>query len=156
MASDSKTIVYQAQQPLINETSLNIVWDSLGKYLSRNLRNGRGIIIPKFGTFTFSAPVVTLDGVTNPNVRDLQSRVPVFIVSPEFLKGGGIRSGIFYKDTRNMRPYTSKGVNGKVHQIKCSFVEIGYGAGVNKDVATCIYLYFSDSILILSKIFNID
>lgn len=31
---------------------------------------GRGIQIPKFGTFTFSAPEIILDGVTNPLERD--------------------------------------------------------------------------------------
>jgi len=99
------------------------------------MRNGRGVIIPKFGTFTFTAPVVTLKGVTNPNIRDAQSRIPVFIVSPEFVKGSTIRTGIYYGQTHTMRPYTNKGSSGKMHQTKCSYTEIGYSAGVDKDVA---------------------
>ena len=31
---------------------------------------GRGVIIPHFGVFTFSAPEVNLNGVTNPEERD--------------------------------------------------------------------------------------
>lgn len=135
VVNDQRSILLQAQNSDINETSLNIVWDSLGKYLSRNLRNGRGVIIPKFGTFTFTAPVVNLDGVTNPESRDAQSRIPVFIVSPEFVLGGGIKPGIFYGKTRSLRPYTNKGKNGVMHCVKCSFVDVAHSAGVDKDLA---------------------
>lgn len=31
---------------------------------------GRGVVIKGYGTFTFSAPDVILDGVTNPIERD--------------------------------------------------------------------------------------
>ena len=136
---DANTIVMQAQRPDVTEESLNIVWDSLGKYLSRNMRNGRGVIIPKFGQFTFTAPVVTLNGVTNPNDRDLQSRVPVFLISPEFYKGSGLKTAMFYQRTNTMRPYTNSGLNGKMQLVKCNFVEVGHAAGVDKDLArTCI------------------
>ena len=33
----------------------------LGVYLSRQLRMGRGVTIPKFGIFTFSAPEIKLN-----------------------------------------------------------------------------------------------
>jgi len=42
---------------------------------------GRGVSINKFGTFSFSAPEVVLDGVTNPIERDRQPRQPVFLVA---------------------------------------------------------------------------
>ena len=132
---DSRTVILQAQNPDINEESINIVWDSLGKYLSKSLRNGRGVVVPKFGQFTFTAPMVTLDGVTNPKDRDAQSRIPVFLVSPEFVKGGGIRPGIFYGKTRTIRHYTNTGTNGKMHSVKASYVEVGHNAGVDKDLA---------------------
>jgi hypothetical protein len=73
--------------------------------------------------------------VTNPNQRDLQSRTPVFIVSPEFVRGYELRPGIFYGKTKTVRPYTTKGINGKIHQIKCNFTEIAYAAGVKGDTA---------------------
>lgn len=34
------------------------------------MRMGRGVSYPHFGIFTFSAPEVLLDGVTNPIERD--------------------------------------------------------------------------------------
>jgi hypothetical protein len=42
---------------------------------------GRGVAVNKFGTFSFSAPDVVLDGVTNPVERDKQPRQPVFLVA---------------------------------------------------------------------------
>ena len=42
---------------------------------------GRGVSINKFGTFSFSAPEVVLDGVTNPIESDRQPRLPVFLVA---------------------------------------------------------------------------
>ena len=136
---DANTVIRQAQRSDVNEEALNIVWDSLGKYLSRNMRNGRGVIIPKFGQFTFTAPIVTLDGVTNPKDRDAQSRTPVFLISPEFYKGGNVKSAVYYGRTNTMRPYTKSGCNGKMHCVKCNFVEVGHLSGVDKDMArTCI------------------
>jgi hypothetical protein len=41
-----------------------------GFYLKRQISMGRGVIIPHFGTFTFTAPEVTLKGVTNEEERD--------------------------------------------------------------------------------------
>lgn len=54
----------------IDDEVIGSVWGSFGLYISRQMRMGRGIIIPNFGTFTFSAPNVLLDGVTNPTIRD--------------------------------------------------------------------------------------
>lgn len=132
---DSGTHLFQAQQSEVNDATVNIVWDNLGKYISRTLRNGRGIFIPKFGTFTFSAPLVTLNGVTNPMMRDLQPRMPVFIVSPEFINGGNIKTGIFYGKTGTMRPYCNKGVNGKIQVVKFNYTDVAYSSGVKTDVA---------------------
>ena len=132
---DSQNTILQAQAPEITDALINIVWDSLGKYISRLLRQGRGVNIPRFGIFTFSAPVVRLSGVTNPSTRDSQSRIPVFIVSPEFVSGGNLKTGIFYGKTRSIRPYSNKGVNGKIQQAKCNYTDIAYGAGVKADVA---------------------
>lgn len=135
VVDDSNTAIYQAQAPEINNSVINIVWDSLGKYISRSLRNGRGVLIPKFGVFTFSAPIVRLSGVTNPYTRDPQSRQPVFIVAQEFVSGGGIKPGIFYNKTRSIRPYCNKGTIGKIQQTKCNYTDIAYTAGVKADIA---------------------
>jgi hypothetical protein len=39
---------------------MRVIWNALGLYISRNLRMGRGVNIPKFGIFTFTAPEVRL------------------------------------------------------------------------------------------------
>ena len=87
---------------------------------------GRGVIVPKFGSFTFSAPDVMLNGVTNPKQRDFNRRTPVFIVSPNFSLGGNLKTGIWCKEFGHIRPYNNKGVSGQMHLIKCNFTEIGY------------------------------
>ena len=132
---DAGTHLLKAQTNEINDATINIVWDNLGKYISRSLRNGRGVVIPKFGTFTFSAPLVSLRGVTNPMIRDAQPRVPVFLISPEFVSGGNIKTGIFYGKTGTMRPYCNKGTNGKIHIVKCNYTEVGSCSGVKSDTA---------------------
>ena len=93
------------------------------------------MIVPKFGSFTFSAPGVTMPGLTNPTLRDLGRRVPVFIVSPNFFQGGCLRPGVFSKEFGHIRPYDNKGVSGNMQLIKCNFTEVGILAGISKDTA---------------------
>ena len=82
--------------------------------------------MPKFGSFTFSAPNVTLTGVTNPKIRDIGRRVPVFIISPNFNPGANLKPASFSNEFGHIRPYDNKGVSGVLHLIKCNFTEIGY------------------------------
>lgn len=96
-----------------------------GRFIANQLRCGRGVIVPKFGSFTYSAPDVTLNGVTNPKQRDLARRRPVFIVSPNFNMGGNLKTGIWFKEFGHIRPYNNKGVSGQMHLIKCNYTEIG-------------------------------
>jgi hypothetical protein len=81
--------------------------------------------VPKFGSFTFSAPNISLEGVTNPKERDFGARQPVFIVSPNFFPGGNLKTGIMSKEFGKLRPYNNQGGNGSMHLIKCNFTEIG-------------------------------
>lgn len=46
------------------------VWRAFGSYIAKQLKNGKGIVIPRFGNFTFSATNVNLEGTTNPQYRD--------------------------------------------------------------------------------------
>ena len=39
------------------------------------MTNGRGVVVPKLGHFTFTAMEVNLQGTTNPQIRDRQLRV---------------------------------------------------------------------------------
>ena len=68
-------------------------------------------------------------------IRDAQPRVPVFLISPEFVSGGNIKTGIFYGKTGTMRPYCNKGTNGKIHIVKCNYTEVGTCSGVKADTA---------------------
>ena len=70
-------------------------WKAFGFYVRRQMGMGRGITIPHFGAFTFSAPDVTLPGVTNPQDRDKQIRNPVFLISKDFANGIFLQTGIF-------------------------------------------------------------
>lgn len=39
---------------------MRLIWNALGLYISRNLRMGRGVSVPKLGVFTFTPPEVRL------------------------------------------------------------------------------------------------
>ncbi len=54
-----------------NDEEMRIIWNSLGLYISRNLRMGRGVNVPKLGIFTFTPPEVRLK-VDILTVRELQ------------------------------------------------------------------------------------
>lgn len=54
-----------------NDEEMRIIWNSLGLYISRNLRMGRGVNVPKLGIFTFTPPEVRLK-VRNLPIRELQ------------------------------------------------------------------------------------
>ncbi len=76
---------------------MRIVWNGLGLYINKNLRMGRGVIVPKFGSFTFTPPEVRLKGVTNEQERDKNPRTPVFLIQKDFVKGVNLKSAIFYQ-----------------------------------------------------------
>ena len=82
---------------------------------------GRGVIIPHFGTFTFSAPEVNLMGVTNPEERDKQLRIPVFLISKDFANGIYLQTGIYIND--HLRAYKVQS-SGKILQTKVNWSEI--------------------------------
>lgn len=45
----------------LNDKFFQDAWEGIGLYLSRQMRFGRAIKIPKFGTFTFSNPKINLE-----------------------------------------------------------------------------------------------
>lgn len=53
------------QNKEINDATFNQSWDSFGKFISSKLRQGRGVKVPGFGVFTFSAPFVRLNVTQN-------------------------------------------------------------------------------------------
>lgn len=86
VAKKSVTKIYKLGG-VFDDEDIRTSWNAFGLYISRQLRMGRAVTIPSFGVFTFSAPEVTLNGVTNPSIRDKQLRAPVFIVGKDFVWG---------------------------------------------------------------------
>ena len=70
------------------------VWKTLGNYVGKAMRSGKGVIVPKLGTFTFTQTTVDLAGTTNQLERDKQVRVPVFQIVKDFAPGLHISQGI--------------------------------------------------------------
>eukprot|EP00825_Cyclidium_porcatum_P030349 TRINITY_DN3217_c0_g1_i3.p1 TRINITY_DN3217_c0_g1~~TRINITY_DN3217_c0_g1_i3.p1 ORF type:complete len:298 (+),score=35.13 TRINITY_DN3217_c0_g1_i3:198-1091(+) len=116
---------------LFDDEDIRMAWNAFGLYISRQLRMGRGVIIPQFGVFSFSAPEVNLKGCTNPNIRDKQLRIPIFIVNKDFVKGLDLQSAIGTAVT--IRPYAVYGSNGKIPVTKINFTEIGCYCSKSKD-----------------------
>ena len=78
----------------VEEQTLRTVWRAFGSYIAKQLVNGRGVVIPRFGNFTFTAAEVNLTGTTNPQNRDHQIREPVFMVGKDFVSGVVLKTGI--------------------------------------------------------------
>jgi len=43
-----------------DEQAMRSIWRALGSYIAKQLVNGKGVTIPRFGTFTFTAAEVNL------------------------------------------------------------------------------------------------
>ena len=83
------------------------VWIKVGEQIEKQLCQGKGIMIQKLGLFTLSCPEFSMVGTTNPEERDKQIRVPVFLISKEFIKGRHIKHGIMTQ--QGMRAYNGEG-----------------------------------------------
>jgi len=44
----------------LDETTVTQVWRAFGSYVAKELRNGRGVAVPRFGNFTFTSAIVDL------------------------------------------------------------------------------------------------
>jgi nucleoid DNA-binding protein len=110
------------------------IWTAFGKFVSKTLKQGKGVAIPKFGNFTFTHAKVDLGGSTNPDRRDLQIREPIFQISKDFVLGMPIKAGCVH-DNGVLRPFEIKGTSGVVPKVRVNFTEIGYYAGVSKEDA---------------------
>ena len=44
----------------MDEKTVGIIWKGFGSYIAKQLRNGKGVSVPKFGNFTFSPTLVDL------------------------------------------------------------------------------------------------
>lgn len=73
---------------------MRTIWRAFGSYIAKQLNNGKGVVVPRFGNFTFTATEVSLAGTTNPQNRDKQLREPVFMVGKDFVSAVPLKSGI--------------------------------------------------------------
>jgi hypothetical protein len=48
------------QNMALDEKTVNQIWKGFGSYIAKQLRNGKGVGVPKFGNFTFTATDVDL------------------------------------------------------------------------------------------------
>lgn len=110
------------------------IWTAFGKYVSKTLKAGKGVGIPKFGQFTFTPMQVDLAGSTNPDKRDKQIREPIFQIAKDFVLGLPLQSGVVH-DNGVIRPFEIKGSSGIVPKVRINYTEIGYIAGVSKEEA---------------------
>ena len=130
----------------LDDQTIRTVWRGLGSYIAKTLMNGKGVIIPKFGNFTFTGIDVDLavsktlffnlwcvQGSTNPQKRDKQYREPVFLIANDFANSK-IRRGIAHT-TGEVRPFDVKGQSGIIPQVKLNYVEVGLFCNLDKD--TC-------------------
>ena len=105
------------------------MWSALGQLLCHSLASKKAVVVPRFGTFTFTSAPVDLDGVTNPSARDRDSRAPVFILASDFAPS--LRTGISH-DT-GIRPYTARGFSGKVPTVSLNYTELARLAQMDKE-----------------------
>ena len=47
-------------QTTLDEKTVSAIWQGFGSYIAKQLRNGKGVSVPRFGNFTFSATLVDL------------------------------------------------------------------------------------------------
>ena len=109
------------------KNSINKCWESLGNSVLSNYQHGKGTIIPKFGSFTYTHPCLGLEGSSNQIERDKKPVIPVFIVSSEFCEG--IKPG----------SYTEKGIvlyqqkeNNLIPNTKINYSELALSLNMNK------------------------
>ncbi|EAS02007.2 EF hand protein (macronuclear) [Tetrahymena thermophila SB210] len=128
----------------IDDDTMHKIWGGLGLHISRQMRMGRGVLIHKFGLFTFGPTDFNKDGFASQKLREKQKRQPVFLVSADFVKGLGLKQSIYSEVTSQLRPY-SLVTSGQVQQVTVNFSEISNlisvdpikcKAGVNRMIST--------------------
>lgn len=62
-----------------------------------------------------------IKGVTNPDIRNKKPREPVFLLTPDFIKGGKLINGIY--SNFGPRPISLKGINGNIQLPYCKIMD---------------------------------
>jgi hypothetical protein len=111
-----------------SEEKIAEAWDVFCKYVAKNYLTGKGTTIPKFGTFTFTANEVNLEGTTNQYQRDHKARKPVFIVSSDFIDR--LKSGL---STPQGMVYYNQKQNNSLNHIKVNYAELAFSLNMKKE-----------------------
>ena len=109
------------------------VWQALGECIHKALAAGRGIQVPKLGTFTFSQTEVDLYGTTNTLQRDKQERQPVFLINKDFAGSYPLAHGIVNWAGQLVQK-DQHGSTGIIPTSQVNFFELAAASGLSKDV----------------------
>ena len=128
------------------QETIDACWSALGTNILQNYQKGKGTYIKNFGTFTFKPEMINLEGTTNQYIRDKKPKMPVFIVSKEYIRE--LVAGEYTRQN-GIRYYTQK-ESKDISIVKLNFAQIAYSISLSKDEAmnliNNLILYLMESI----------
>ena len=111
------------------QETIDACWAALSTNIIQHYQKGKGTYIKNFGTFTYKAEEVNLEGTTNQYIRDKKPKSPVFIVSKEYNRN--FAAGEYTKQN-GIRYFTQK-ENKDISIVKLNFAQIAYSISMSKD-----------------------
>ena len=108
---------------------IDACWESLSINVIQNYQRGKGTSIKDFGIFSFKAPPVNLEGVTNEYIKDKKPREPIFLVSKDF--NNEFKIGEYTK--QNGIIYYHQKDNKNIPIVKLNLAEIAFSLSMSKD-----------------------
>ena len=128
------------------QETIDSCWLALSTNILQNYQKGKGTYIKNLGTFTFKSESINLEGTTNQYSRDKKPKLPVFIVSKEYIRD--LSAGEYTKQN-GIRYYIQK-ENKDISIVKLNFAQIAYSISMSKDEAmnliNNLILYLMESI----------
>jgi hypothetical protein len=113
------------------QETIDSCWAALSTNIVPNYQKGKATYIKNFGTFTFKPDSINLEGTTNQYSRDKKPKMPVFIVSKEYIRD--LAAGEYTKQN-GIRYYIQK-ENKDISIVKLNFAQIAYSISLSKDEA---------------------
>ena len=113
------------------QETIDSCWAALSTNIVQNYQKGKATYIKNFGTFTFKPDSINLEGTTNQYSRDKKPKMPVFIVSKEYIRD--LAAGEYTKQN-GIRYYIQK-ENKDISIVKLNFAQIAYSISLSKDEA---------------------
>ena len=111
------------------QETIDACWTALSTNIIQNYQKGKGTYIKNFGTFTYKAEEVNLEGTTNQYIRDKKPKSPVFIVSKEYDRNFAAGE---YTIQNGIRYFTQK-ESKDISIVKLNFAQIAYSISMSKD-----------------------